>query len=215
MESQEESHLSDLVNVQRQRPDDPADLEFQLEREFIGEEFILDDIRVDGQRHIIFATQQQLHHLRQSRRWFIDGTFKLVKHPFYQLATIHCFVKKGEDTKQVPLVYVLMSRRTKHDYIEVLRSLLRHIGQPLVEWFMLDFEAATWQAIREVFSEHLLTRIQRKKYASIHGRLFDAWDHYEEDELTTIVQLLRTISNIAGLGPTNPSDDVHDGDMTN
>ncbi|KAH3793759.1 hypothetical protein DPMN_147278 [Dreissena polymorpha] len=59
---------------------------------------------------VIFATSYQLNQLKEARRWFIDGTFKLVKPPFYQLSTMHAFVKKGDDTKQVPLVYVQMSR---------------------------------------------------------------------------------------------------------
>ncbi|XP_052809495.1 uncharacterized protein LOC128237959 [Mya arenaria] len=79
---------------------------------------------------------------------------------------------------------------------------------------LLRDESETVDLQIRLVSEHLLTRIQRKKFASIHGRLFDAWDRYEEDELTT-TQLLRRISNIAGLGPTTPSDDVHDGDMKN
>ncbi|XP_052232878.1 uncharacterized protein LOC127845779 [Dreissena polymorpha] len=81
----------------------------------------------------------------------MDGTFKVVKQPFYQLHSIHAFVKKEEDEKQVPLAYALMSRRSKEDYVQVFRSLRRRLGDPIVEWFMLDFEAATWQAIREAF----------------------------------------------------------------
>ncbi|XP_053381681.1 uncharacterized protein LOC123533370 [Mercenaria mercenaria] len=65
--------------------------------------------------------------------------------------SVHAFVRKGEDAKQVPLVYVLMSRRTKQDYIAVLTSLRSMLERPQVEWFMLDFEAAAWQALREVF----------------------------------------------------------------
>lgn len=106
---------------------------------FIGDDFLVDDVRVGDARHIIFATSNQLNQLKEARRWFIDGTFKLVKTPFYQLFTIHAFVKKGDDTKQVPLVYVLMSRRTKEDYVSVLTSIHQRLENPLVEWVMLDF----------------------------------------------------------------------------
>lgn len=135
-------NLSRAANLHRQkfRPKDPVTLDFEIERDFIGEDFLLDDIRIDSQRHIIFGTSEQLQQLRQAKRWFMDGTFKLVRKPFYQLSTIHAFVKKGDDVKQVPLVYVLMSRRSKPDYVAVLNSIRNLLEQPLVEWLMLDFE---------------------------------------------------------------------------
>ena len=71
----------------------------------------------------------------------MDGTFKVVRRPFYQLMSIHCFVRSGENVKQAPLVFVLMSRRTKQDYVAVLRALKERLGDPKVEWFKLDFEA--------------------------------------------------------------------------
>ncbi|XP_052252121.1 uncharacterized protein LOC127858841 [Dreissena polymorpha] len=63
-----------------------------------------------------------------------------------------------------------MSRRSKDDYVQVFRSLRRRLGDLSVEWIMLDFEAATWQAIREVFPDavirgcvfHFTQRIYRK-----------------------------------------------------
>ncbi|KAH3696255.1 hypothetical protein DPMN_083720 [Dreissena polymorpha] len=79
--------------------------------------------------------------VRIASRWFIDGTFKLVKSPFYQLFSNHALVKKGDDTKQVPLVYVLMSRRSKEDYVTVLSAMHQCLENPLVDWVMLDFEA--------------------------------------------------------------------------
>ncbi|KAH3838077.1 hypothetical protein DPMN_111483 [Dreissena polymorpha] len=43
--------------------------------------------------------------------------------------------------------------------------------------------------------------IRRKKYVTIHGRLHQAWDDYEEEKLTT-TELLRIISHINALGPS-------------
>ncbi len=74
---------------------------------------------------------------------------------------------------------------------------------------LLKKEAINVDTQIRLVSEHLLTRINRKKYANIHGRLFKAWDRYEEDEMTT-TQLLREVSNIAGLGPATMNDAIHD-----
>ncbi|KAH3850846.1 hypothetical protein DPMN_093321 [Dreissena polymorpha] len=48
-------------------------------------------------------------------------------------------------------------------------------------------------------SEHALARVHRRKFKEIHGKLFDTWDKYQGDEITT-TQLLRRCSLITGLG---------------
>ncbi|XP_052260471.1 uncharacterized protein LOC127864667 [Dreissena polymorpha] len=134
------------------RPKDPLpnELEFEIDTENIKSiDFLVDDIRLDGARHILFATPVQLQLLQRAKRWFIDGTFKVVSRPFYQLMSIHAFIKKDDSVEQVPLLFVLMSRRQKRDYIAVFQSLIQHLApeQVNVEWFMLDYEAAIYGSV--------------------------------------------------------------------
>ncbi|KAH3863220.1 hypothetical protein DPMN_026200 [Dreissena polymorpha] len=53
----------------------------QLDTEYLKcADFLLADIRVGDQRHIIFATEYQRNLLCHARRWFMDGTFKASVH---------------------------------------------------------------------------------------------------------------------------------------
>ncbi|XP_021354690.1 uncharacterized protein LOC110451153 [Mizuhopecten yessoensis] len=126
-----------------------------VDQEFLGcPDFVIGDVSADGQRHLMFATQTQLSLLRQARRWevtkYMDGTFKIRKEPFTQLWSIHAFLQKDECLKQVPLVFVLMSRQRAQDYVAVLRRLLEVLGDPAVEGAVMDFESACWNAVRTV-----------------------------------------------------------------
>ena len=88
----------------------------QLDIDFLPDDLFCKDIHYDNQRHLIFASTRQLELLAQSKTWYIDGTFKVIQDPFRQLLSIHSFIRFDSDTKQLPLVFCVMSRRTKTYY---------------------------------------------------------------------------------------------------
>lgn len=53
--------------------------------------------------------------------------------------------------KQVPLLFVLMSRRRKRDYVAVFQKIRSLLPDLAVEGFVMDFERATWSAVEDVF----------------------------------------------------------------
>ena len=113
---------------QKLRPDDPNNLDFDLDEDSVPEGFLQADIRVKDRRHLVFAKDEQFNILCTAKTWYVDGTFKLVCHPFKQLWTINAFVRSGDHAKQVPLIYVLMSGRKEKDYKKVrFKSLISSV----------------------------------------------------------------------------------------
>ena len=51
-----------------------------------------------------------------AKTWYIDETFKIMNKLFYKLLSIHGFLKAGEDMKQLPVLFVLMSEKSNQDY---------------------------------------------------------------------------------------------------
>ncbi|XP_033121939.1 uncharacterized protein LOC117120951, partial [Anneissia japonica] len=89
------------------------DLDFELDDDHIAPGFLRADVSVDELGHILFATGDMLHLLERARVWYLDGTFKLVKEPFYQLFSIHSFIKSGTAQKQVPLLFCMSGKRKR------------------------------------------------------------------------------------------------------
>ena len=134
------------------RPKNPGkdEINFQVITDFFAAGFLRGDVYGSGQI-ILLATEQQLAYLAKCKRWYIDGTFKLVDLPFRQLFTINGFLKsKDGSMKQVPLAFVLMTSRKAADYVAVFEEILRLVRYPSVVEIVSDFEKAIWVAIRKV-----------------------------------------------------------------
>jgi len=75
----------------------------------------------------------------------------MVRQPFSQLVTINAFVKTDDYTKQVPLVFALMSGRKTKDYKAMIKAVLQMLPVlPAVKKITLDYGIAVWKTIREL-----------------------------------------------------------------
>ena len=132
------------ANYQRSkgRPKAPTDLDFDVDMAWVDPDFLRKDLHVSGARHLIFATSPQLELLSTASTIFCDATFKVVSPPFYQLFSVHAFLHdaNGQEVKQVPLVFALMSRRRKKDNKAVFRAVLELTPSLAPEEMVTDFE---------------------------------------------------------------------------
>ncbi|KAH3704810.1 hypothetical protein DPMN_079871 [Dreissena polymorpha] len=88
-------------------------ISLQVNTEFLKGDFLVGDVRVEQKRHLLFANSNHLEYLQKAKRWYLDGTFDVVNKPFAQLFSIHAFMRKDDNMKEVPLLFVLMSKRRK------------------------------------------------------------------------------------------------------
>ena len=136
---------------QKRRPNHPKDDKFKWVDGALPDNFLQKDFTVGTARHLIFYTTFILTLLSKAKTWYVDATFKAVQRPFKQLWTIHAFITQNQSTKQVPLMFVLMSRKSKDDYIAILRHIKDALPIISVTTVVMDFEAAVWNAFRSVF----------------------------------------------------------------
>lgn len=123
----------------------------QLDLSHFPDDFLQSDVHHDGQRHLVMMSDLQKTYLSRAKTWYIDGTFKAARKPFIQLFSIHVFICSEKVMKQVPVCFVLMSRRKKTDYKAVLEAILDVLPEaPAVEEAVLDFERAIWAALGTV-----------------------------------------------------------------
>ena len=124
----------------------PSELQLTLQ----GEKFLAYDSGSDDRKRLlIFSTEQNLDLVKSTAQWHADGTFKCCPALFYQLYTVHG-VLNGHT---IPLVYMLLKRKTRKLYLRALNE-LKEINPCLqLSRITIDFEIACLLAFEELSSK--------------------------------------------------------------
>ena len=140
--------------------DFPINMEYQYAMGFVRFDVVTENKKKNGvierQRSIFCATDTELKWLRKLKHAKLDGTFKIVKGPFYQLVTLHSLVNAGHRSESVPCGYFIMSGKSQADYIGVFEKLKAFMEEDGNAWniksAMMDYDLALRNALKKVFN---------------------------------------------------------------
>ncbi|KAG0437066.1 hypothetical protein DMUE_3902 [Dictyocoela muelleri] len=112
----------------------------------LGRDFLRFDSSTNDDRFIIFIYEDKLRRFNRAKSFLIDGTFKSVPRPFYQLLILQvpflgrCF----------PFCYILMSGKTQIQYEAVFKK-LKEISKINPEFIITDFEKGLANSAINIF----------------------------------------------------------------
>ena len=170
--------------------------------------FLVRDSTVGNERVLMFTTSANVNYLAQSPFLIMDGTFKTVPTIFKQLYTIHGSIGGNDNSRIMPLVYVLMSSKSEICYKTLFNDLMDFSDEHNINlqprFILTDFEQAAIKAAHEEFQGvqnkgchfHLSQNIYRKVQA------LGLTTQYESDEDFSL--LIRHIPALAFL----PHEDI-------
>ena len=164
------------------RPQEPASLQdliiegaWAQTHGDVPEQFVLHDSGVDSfERIIMFGKRSHLVKLMDSEKWCCDGTFSVAPALFTQLYVI---LGKVAGTF-VPLVYVLLERKTQSIYEAMLNVLLTNNCIPQI--IIIDFEISVQLATHAIFG--MGVEVQYCYYHLTQS----TWRHIQELGLTVL-----------------------------
>ncbi|XP_069474256.1 uncharacterized protein [Ambystoma mexicanum] len=118
-----------------------------------GENFYHATIEMNSEKILIFSTAANFEHLARSKKWQSDATFKICPQPFYQFYTVHGTI----NDKIIPLIYVLMPKKTEEAYKIVYSKIKETAPESNPETIIMDYESAQIGGFSTVYRE---TRVQ-------------------------------------------------------
>jgi len=113
----------------------------------------------NGNRILIFYSDQGTEILKASESAGCDGTFKYSPKIFYQIFTI-IGIYKGDS---LPCIFILLEKKEYETYLEALNEIRRNLFESYAITLdnltiMLDFELAMQQALRQTFKNTVIIK---------------------------------------------------------
>jgi hypothetical protein len=126
--------------------------EVEVPRKFIS--FLLADYSYENERILIFCSDNGRNLMSNLNTFLGDGTFQSCPTPFVEIYSIHGDMSSSQDnTHIVPLVYALLSQKTKRMYILLFSLIKSRIPTWEPHKLITDFELPAIDAFKTVFPE--------------------------------------------------------------
>lgn len=124
--------------------------------EILSNDFLVYESKDDLPKFFIFATAEGREIALNTDLIFVDGTFKTVPRPFFQLLSIHVDVGSTRaSTNIIPIFFCLLPNKTKQIYERVF-SVLRSQFKLDVKFIKSDYEMAIINAAKSIFPDVLV-----------------------------------------------------------
>ena len=121
-----------------------------FKKTYKGEEFLLGESGADNERIFLFSTPKNMKLLSKNTSWMSDGTFAVLPVIFLQLYTILVI----ENNFPLPLAFGLLPNKKMKTYESFFKLISDRITC-MPKSFNVDFELATFGAIRKVFGNEI------------------------------------------------------------
>lgn len=119
-----------------------------------GRSFLLADCAVGKERIMIFCSEQGKEMMKETKIFFMDGTFRSCSRQFTQLYTIHVDLGSTQDeTNIAPVIFALLPNKRTETYIKMFEMLTEKIPDWKPKTVTVDFESASICALQQLFPE--------------------------------------------------------------
>lgn len=128
----------------------------ELKHTLNGEPFLINESEIGNDKILLFTTLANLRKLELAKYWIMDGTFKTVPTIFHQLYSVHAPVGHDTNSRILPLVFALLSSKSKECYIRMFQDLQDYASENNIvlqpDYILTDFEQAAICAVKQEFT---------------------------------------------------------------